>query len=41
MQSGSFVTPELRSRYSDMLFRTRINGHPAQFAQHPVRRCGS
>ncbi len=29
LQSGSFVTPELRSRYSDMLFRTRINGHPA------------
>jgi hypothetical protein len=27
--SGSFVSAQLRSRYSDLLFRTRIDGHDA------------
>ncbi|WP_435591509.1 Rpn family recombination-promoting nuclease/putative transposase [Nocardia sp. bgisy118] len=29
LQSGSFVSKQLRSRYSDLLFRTRLNGHDA------------
>jgi hypothetical protein len=29
LQPGSFVSPELRSRFSDLLFRTRLSGHPA------------
>ncbi|MFE2996405.1 Rpn family recombination-promoting nuclease/putative transposase [Nocardia sp. NPDC059246] len=29
LQPCSFVTPELRSRFSDLLFRTRLAGHDA------------
>ncbi|MGW0182058.1 Rpn family recombination-promoting nuclease/putative transposase [Nocardia sp. NPDC003345] len=29
LQPGSFVSPELRNRYSDLLFRARLDGHPA------------
>ncbi|WP_067840935.1 Rpn family recombination-promoting nuclease/putative transposase [Nocardia lijiangensis] len=29
LQSGSFVSKQLRSRYSDLLFRTRLDGHDA------------
>ncbi|WP_280399048.1 Rpn family recombination-promoting nuclease/putative transposase [Nocardia carnea] len=29
LQPGSFVSTELRSRYSDLLYRTRLDGHPA------------
>ncbi|MET8774317.1 Rpn family recombination-promoting nuclease/putative transposase [Nocardia sp. NPDC004654] len=29
LQSGSFVSKHLRSRYSDLLFRTRLDGHDA------------
>ncbi|MEV6770295.1 Rpn family recombination-promoting nuclease/putative transposase [Nocardia sp. NPDC051030] len=29
LQPGSFVSEELRSRYSDILFRTRLDGHDA------------
>ncbi|MFE3446970.1 Rpn family recombination-promoting nuclease/putative transposase [Nocardia sp. NPDC059180] len=29
LQPGSFVTSQLRCRYSDLLYRTRIDDHPA------------
>ncbi|MGW4245012.1 Rpn family recombination-promoting nuclease/putative transposase [Nocardia sp. NPDC004722] len=29
LQPGSFVSPQLRSRFSDLLFATRLDGHPA------------
>ncbi|MEV0028618.1 Rpn family recombination-promoting nuclease/putative transposase [Nocardia sp. NPDC050793] len=29
LQSGSFVSKQLRSRYSDLLFRTRLDGYTA------------
>ncbi len=29
LQPGSFVHPDLSNRYSDLLYRTRLDGHPA------------
>lgn len=29
LQPGSFVHPDLRNRYSDLLYRTRLDSHPA------------